>query len=374
MDLKKFNYPNLSKLTIVIITLNRKKFILRTMNYWSGSNIKLLVVDGSKSPIEDHILRKFSNNITYFHQPYSGHQRVLFALKLVQTEFVILGSDDEYFVPSALNSCVETLQQDKELAACIGRAVKFNFKNNQMTGKDVYSILKNYKLLDDDPMIRIKKLFRNFMPFHCHAVCRSNFWKIAWEYACFKEYNFYGSGEYFFEFLMAFSNKSKSIPVFMWFRSDENESIRGQGPALTLGYEIQDWWYDKKYKEEKKDYLNRIELACSKISEINKKNYIADVIGGHEILINFCKNRSKLFKVGLFSYPLNLLHSIFQQLPDFITTPIKSIVRYFGFKFGKSYELPFFDQLKVLEKEGVKIDYDEVQQIEKEIKLFYLSK
>ena len=212
------------------------------------------------------------------------------------------------------------------------------------------------------------------MPFHCHAVCRSNFWKIAWEEACFKEYNFYGSGEYFFEFLMTFSNKSKSIPVFMWFRSDENESIRGQGPALTLGYEIQDWWYDKKYKEEKKDYLNRIELACSKISEINKKNYIADVIGSHEPLINFCKNRSKLFKVGFFSYPLNLLHSIFQQLPDFITTPIKSIVRYFGFKFGKSYETPFFDRLKVLEKEGVKIDYDEVQQIEKEIKLFYLSK
>ena len=77
MDLKKFNYPNLSKLTIVILTLNRKKFILRTMNYWSGSNIKLLVVDGSKSPIEDHILRKFSNNITYFHQSFSSHQRVL---------------------------------------------------------------------------------------------------------------------------------------------------------------------------------------------------------------------------------------------------------------------------------------------------------
>ena len=29
----------------------------------------------------------------------------------------------------------------------------------------------------------------------------------------------------------------------------------------------------------KKNYLNRIELACSKISEINKKNYITDVIG-----------------------------------------------------------------------------------------------
>ena len=92
-----------------------------------------------------------------------------------------------------------------------------------MTGKDVYSILKNYKLLDDDPMIRIKKLFRNFMPFHCHAVCRSTFWKIAWEEACVKEYNFMDLENTFFEFLMTFSNKSKSIPVFMWFRSDENE-------------------------------------------------------------------------------------------------------------------------------------------------------
>lgn len=374
MDLKKFNYPNLSKLTIVITTYNRKKFILRTMNYWSNTNVKLVVLDGSETPIEDHLIEKLSKNIKYIYNPLSVHQRILHSLEFVKTEFAILGSDDEYFVPSALNSCIEVLQQDKELVACIGRAIKFNFKNNQIIGKDVYSILKNHKLLDEDPMTRIKKHFMNFMPRHCHSVCRSTFWKIAWKEACFKEYNFYGAAEPFFEFLITFSNKSKSIPEFMWLRSDENPPVRGQSPALTLGYEIQDWWYDEKYIEEKKDYINRIELACSKISEINKKNYIADVIGGHETLINFCKNRSKLFKVGLFSYPLNLLHSIFQQLPDFITTPIKSIVRYFGFKFGKSYELPFFDQLKVLEKEGVKIDYDEVQQIEKEIKLFYLSK
>ena len=45
MDLKKFNYPNLSKLTIVITTYNRKKFILRTMNYWSNANVKLVVLE-----------------------------------------------------------------------------------------------------------------------------------------------------------------------------------------------------------------------------------------------------------------------------------------------------------------------------------------
>ena len=73
--------------------------------------------------------------------------------------------------------------QDKELVACIGRAMKFNFKNNQIIGKDVYSILKDHKLLDEDPMIRIKSIL-GILRFH--SVCRSTFWKIAWKEAVLK--------------------------------------------------------------------------------------------------------------------------------------------------------------------------------------------
>ena len=101
MDLKKFNYPNLSKLTIVITTYNRKKFILRTMNYWSNTNVKLDILDGSETPIEDHLIEKLSKYIKYIYNPLSVHQRILHSLEFVKTEFAILGSDDEYFVPSA---------------------------------------------------------------------------------------------------------------------------------------------------------------------------------------------------------------------------------------------------------------------------------
>lgn len=374
MSNKKLSFPHLNNLTIVILTYQRQKYILRAMNYWSGSNVKLVVIDGSKLGIEDRLIKKLSNNINYIHHPVSLHQRMLYALKFVETEFVLLGGDDDFFIPSALNSCIEILLKDKELVSCIGRSMKFNFKNNQTIGRPVYQLLKDHKLVDENPMSRIKKHFLNFIPAHCYSICRTNFWKIAMAEAFYKEYNFFASGEKQFEFLITFSNKSISIPELMWLRSDENIPIRGTSPAMSNDYKLVDWWYDEKYKNEKQEFIYRTELACQKISEINKKDYKPDVIAGIEAYINFYKNDySKLFKNNFFSYPLNLLHLIFKKFPKFFTKPVKIVFKYFGFKPLQSNELPFFDQLKFLEQEGVKIDYDELNVIEKNIKSFYLN-
>ena len=372
---KKTLYPNLSKLTIIIVTYNRKNFILRTMNYWSGSNLNLVVVDGSKCPIDENVLKKFSKNISYYHRPISVQQRMIFATSLVNTEFALLGGDDEFFVPSALNSCIEKLIKNDELVSCIGRAMKFSFKKKQTIGRLVYPLLKNHKLIDEDPMIRIKKHFSNYIPRHCYSICRSNYWKIAWSEAYFKEYNFLGAPEKYFEFLITFSNKSVSIPELMWLRSDENIPIRGVSPSSILGYEISDWWDDNKYKKDKMEFINRIEKNCKEISKLNKKEYQPDVTLGYEVLVNFFKKDfRKLFKKGLFASYLNFLHSVFKKLPNIFKTPVKLIFRNFGFKPLQLNELPFFDQLTVLEKDGVKINYDELKNIEKIVRLFHLNK
>jgi hypothetical protein len=254
--------------------------------------------------------------------------------------------------------------------------MKFNFKKSETIGREVYPLLKNHKLLEEDPNDRIKKHFTRYIPRHCYSVCRSNYWKIAISEACYKEYSFFGSTENHFEFLITFSNKSIAIPELMWLRSDENTSIRGTSPSLTTGYTVIDWWNDEKYKNEKKEYINRIELACKKISKLNKKSYQPDVKAGLEFYINYFKyEHPKLFKNNFFLfYPLNQLYYIFKKLPNYIKQPILSVWRIFGVKIHKLNELPFFDQLKVLEKEGVKIDYKELKFIEKEIRKFHFNK
>lgn len=374
---KKNKYPLLKDLTIVINTYNRKKFIMRALNYWSNFNVNILVLDGSELSIEDKFIKNFSDNIRYIHHPSTVRDRMLRGLNFIQTEFVLLGSDDEYFIPSALNSCIKTLNENDELVACIGRAMKFSYKNDQTIGRRVYAELKNHKLLHENPEDRIKDHFKNYIPRHCYSVCRSVFWKLAWqETYTDKELNFFAAPEYIFEFLITFANKSIAIPELMWLRSDENKAIRGKSPSSTLGYGIADWWYDKSSEKEveKKRYINQIENACKKINKINNKNYNPNIIEGTTILANYFKyEHPKLFKKGFFSYPLNQLYYIFKRFPDRVKNLIFAIWRVFKIKIHKINQLPFFEQLKMLEKEGVKIDYEELIYIEKEIKKFYLK-
>ena len=59
------NYLFLNKLTIVILTYNRHKYLIRSINYWSNYNIKLLILDGSSVELNDSCLQ--SKNIKYVH-------------------------------------------------------------------------------------------------------------------------------------------------------------------------------------------------------------------------------------------------------------------------------------------------------------------
>ena len=50
------DYSLLNKLTIVIFTYNRHKYLKRTINYWSNYKVKLLILDGSDVELDDPCL------------------------------------------------------------------------------------------------------------------------------------------------------------------------------------------------------------------------------------------------------------------------------------------------------------------------------
>ena len=47
----KLDYPFLDKITIVILSYNRHKSLIRTLHYWSKINVKVIIFDGSQLPI-----------------------------------------------------------------------------------------------------------------------------------------------------------------------------------------------------------------------------------------------------------------------------------------------------------------------------------
>ena len=99
----------LQKLTIVIFSYNRHRLLKRSAKYWSNYNVKIVILDGSSIKLDDPCLK--SKNIKYIHDPRTLYERLLSSPNYIDTEFMILACDDEFYLPSALSTCVEILSK-----------------------------------------------------------------------------------------------------------------------------------------------------------------------------------------------------------------------------------------------------------------------
>ena len=127
----------LEKLTIVIFSYNRHKYLKRTIKYWSDYNVKLLVLDGSDIKLEDPCLN--IKNIRYIYGPKDLYGRVLSSINYIDTEFMMLACDDEFYLPSALSTCIEFLS--KESSFLVVEDAQLGFTQIKKIFLEVYNTL-----------------------------------------------------------------------------------------------------------------------------------------------------------------------------------------------------------------------------------------
>ena len=343
------NLLNLTKLTIVILTYNRHKSLIRTLEYWSNINVNLLVIDGSKFKLEHKIIN--SKNINYIYEPKSLYERFLICLNFVHTEYVIMSSDDEFYLPSALSACIDVLEKDNSYSSCGGCALGF-LKNtkNDLVGKQVYPRLINYTLDSETAFLRVQSHFSNYRMSHYWSVMRTNIWKSVCQYVFEKEYKFYAAHELQIEFLMSISGKSKIIPELMWMRNCENLQIQGTNAFCEPSYTIHEWWIDYQKEKEKEDFLKKMETASNKITSDKNSRLPKDIIS--KIFENYLKwdlsQKSFRFQFS-------------QKVPFKLKAIIKSLL-----KLNRKKKYNFGDivkEAKVLENRGIKVNYEELKRL-----------
>ncbi|MDA7697755.1 TIGR00180 family glycosyltransferase [Candidatus Pelagibacter sp.] len=354
MCLDKSNFF-LKKLTIIIPTYKRQKFALRAMKYWSGKAVRVIIVDGSKKPINDKHLNQLKPNIRYVHNPVKLYKRLFATINLINTQYVMLGCDDEFYIPSALSKCINRLSQDPKLVTCTGLAFKFEWNGKSVVAYDIYSKLINRNLNNPDPMIRLKTHFSDYVPLHMYGVTQSSLWKIAAKAIFSKEYSFFAAGEIQIEFLLLFAGKSLVIPEILWMRSGEALPQRGDSPSMITSKTLLKWWFNKKYRAEKKDFLSRMELTCKKI---NKKKRDKFIVNTQSILEDHIKSEKE-----------NLFFSIYKKLPKIIRTKIKKLLKIFGYELKNKILL--LEYVKLLKKRNIKVDLKEIKKIKKIVNSYY---
>lgn len=341
----------LQKLTIVIFSYNRHIYLKRSIKYWSSYNVKVIALDGSDIRLQDPCLN--FKNIKYIHDPRSLYDRLLNSINYIDTDYMILGSDDEFYLPSALSSCIEFLTKEISFASCGGRAIGFRTREQgkKIFGNEQYPKLRNLCLDQDDASKRAYKHFSNYTPAHIYSVMRTSKWKIICKHVFKKEYNFFAVWELQIEFLVTISGKSKIIPELMWLRSFDAKPIRMTNPVMSDEVKITYWWFNKKFKNEKKDFLNRMKKACNALIIDQNLEYSYDIIvRPFEAYIQTIKSKE------------TFLRKIRKHIPSKIKI-FKRYLEQFMDKLKSSKYKSLAEEINLLEAEGVFVSHKDINKI-----------
>jgi hypothetical protein len=260
---------------------------------------------------------------------------------------MILASDDEFYLPSALSTCINFLSTEPSFSCCGGRAVGFRTKEKKIFGIKQYPQLRGLCLDHDSATDRIFKHFSDYVPAHFYSVIRANKWKIICLYVFQKKNSFLYSSELQLEFLTVVSGKSKIISELMWMRNNEISRIDSRSDIP-----IEEWWYDKKNENEKISFLQNMKKACNDLS--TNQNSILNEETISDLFEAYVKKILKYNNKNLFRKILNLAPSkIGIKLLKFVKKCFSIAAK----------EKSLSEEINILEAEGVSVNSEELKKI-----------
>ncbi|MFI5204353.1 MAG: TIGR00180 family glycosyltransferase [Flavobacteriales bacterium] len=119
----------LTDFTLIIPTRNRHAYIPRGIEYYGNSGITTIIIDSSPEKYAGDI--PFAN-IRYLHMPgYSFVPKIAEVLKNINTPCTGMCADDDFILPSSIESCVNFLKNNPSYASAQG-----NYMVYRRTGKN----------------------------------------------------------------------------------------------------------------------------------------------------------------------------------------------------------------------------------------------
>ena len=363
---------NLSRLTIVILTYERPLYILRNMYYWSGTDVTVHVLDGSKEPINTHELSIIGENVNYYHWPISPNQRIAKAISLVDTEFVTLLADDEFFLPSGLKECIKEIEEN-DLVACLGRCLFFNIDDGHVKAypwEPPHTAFEDYQILSDSPRDRVLKHMNPYLCTTIYGVTKVDVWKKNLA-VIGPECNSYDASELAYEMACAYQGKSKVINTLTWLRSDENPPIYST-PGSDDYHKLtaHKWYCDPKYQDEHEVFFSSIVNALSDGNQQKQAEIRQIVVEGMEEYVKCSKKTEKENR----SLIIRFHRGLYQVLPERVI----KLLRYMKHSFIKpppdDYDLTLVEMAEYWKRSGISSNIKEVTDLQNIISDFHLHK
>jgi glycosyltransferase domain-containing protein len=352
---------NLADLTIVILSYQRHSFLIRSMEYWSGQQPTVIILDGTETPVSDEILRKLAPNIIYNWNNIIYEDRLRSVIPMIKTKYVVQLSDDEFFLPKGLEDCIKELEKNNDLVVCVGRCLYCWPRKGRITVMPYYPSW--FDILSDSPEDRMVAKADSLNCMSIYGVARSKNWLNCIKLLTEKAFSCVYITETQFEYFMSFQGKSKVINSLQWFRSGENHPKSFK--TWDRSYEFDEWYTRKKNEVEIKDFLKLFVKHCISFDSTLSTQEAEKML--KKTLDKFMERAygAKNTKYKIKNYFRTLAENIGGKFPGSIKYPLKEILGFTKNHFEYS-QIP-----EKLTKLGYSYDIKDLGRVEESYKNFY---
>lgn len=217
-SLAKVTYGGLQDLTVILLTKNRPALAIAAVQQWAGLARKVVVADGSDDPSTE--LEQFSD-VLYFWSKERVERRLQHAAALVETDFAMLQSDDDIFVPGVVNECIAELQTLSDYVAVTPTSIKAHHSRFRLT----YPKAVTWDNAGNSCNDRMQHLAAHYIPSCIYGICRAEELKRSFVSMGKNPLPVYAFGELHHEFVMNALGKVRIHPVVGWIRRDVSKSV-----------------------------------------------------------------------------------------------------------------------------------------------------
>jgi len=180
-------------LTIVLLLKDQTAFTWRWFKYQNENPLpfKVLIADGGKDESVERILKDKSRypniNYEYIRYPYDKDigvffKKVLNALSRVNTKYIVMASNDDFYIQDGLKKAVEFLNENKDYVDSRGDIYDFRVRqlNRKSKGEDIYGKMVNIiKLYDnksntENTALKRVRAYSEYSNSFWHDVCHTN--------------------------------------------------------------------------------------------------------------------------------------------------------------------------------------------------------
>ena len=257
----------LQNVTVIIPAHNRPKRLRRLLDYYSRTDIKVLVPDSSDHPFAD--AEKYPD-ITYLHRP-----KLHFLLKLkevlpmISTPYVLYCADDDFAVPSGIAQMTAFLDEHPDYSTAQGHYLTFTPRKGKISFYPRYIRYFDKQVTGETPRERLlqeKNMYASLL----YSVIRTRAFQRMYA-ACFNPdgslrfRNLFLAEEFFNHAALIFG-KYATLPYFYSAR----EHITGSAAETTVPVSVIKTSH--KYREEYQGFL----LALSELLAAREGDTLED--------------------------------------------------------------------------------------------------